>query len=792
MNSVNENNSPATPLTWREFALHSVLMILLLAAAFPNVFLKGQLISSADILFAVSPWKAVAPASFESPRNVLKLDPLAAFRPDYLLTKRELALHQWPMWNPLEHAGVPLLANAQSAVFYPPNLLRAVFDIDTAMSIWVLLKLWLCGATAYLCARTIGLSIGASRLLSAAWMVGSYNLLWASWPLPDVSAWAPVLVLGVELLLAGKHRRGFFALAFGGTLALLAGHPESAFTMSLGVGVYFAVRLMWERRRGAALWRPITLTGAAWGLALAVCMVQILPFVEYILHSYTQVERATGTKEMNEMQISALVAFWVARFFGTVAEGNFWDPGKVNSNLASAQYLGTTIWVGISLAVAALFRKRLDPRNRARVAGLTIAALLGILLAYQFPLVALLNRLPVFNSTQPIYQICFAYFALPLVAAIGFDRWFSKPRSLRELGPVALMLVLASSLVGYMLWWNYAVLSMGRHLDYVLRQVETAAVFAALACVIMVLTCLWYRPRVMWALLTLLLVGDYLYACRGLNPTLPRDWICPETQLTQFFKTQPQPCRVGVAEAFIISGGMGNYGIEEWLGYDGIYPERILRFQNELGYNLWDVMEPVCSIRFYATDPKHEPVFPLNELVAEGALEKVATCDALDVYANHRAMPRAFLVGALQIITNLDDLFDRMLDPDYRPAETAITEVPLAGPLPATPSNNVGEAHVIDYTPNRVQVSVKAQAPAVLVLADAYYPGWKASLDGAPLDLFPVYYAFRGAIIPAGDHTVTYEYDPLSLRIGLWISALALAGSSAYCIRLLARRKPSQ
>jgi len=785
-------HNPASPsLAWKEFAVHALVMTALLVVAFPGVFVRGQLISSADILFAVPPWNAVAPEGFDRPKNVLKLDPLMAFRPDYRLVEQELAAGQWPLWNPLEYTGVPLLANTQSAALNPLYLLRAWFDVDTAMTVFVLLKLWLCGATAYLCARLIGLGIGASRFLSAMWMVGSYNLIWASWPLPDVSAWLPVVLLGVELLLSGKRQRGFFALALGATLILFAGHPETAFTMSLGVGLYLGFRLLWERRSRSQLWQPVAIAGAAWYLALAVYMIQLLPFGEYILHSYTHFARAAGQGELNAMEPGALIGFWIPRFYGTVAEGTFWDVSKVNSNLVSGQYLGLAVWAGLSLGFAGSIGKRMTPVWRARLIGLGAVSTAGILLAYEFPAVAFVNRLPVFDSIHPIYQSCFAYFALPLASAIGLEQWFSRPRRLTELWPVFGLLAMVSLYVGAVLWWQYDYLALSGNLEYIFRQVRAAAIVAAVAVALLSLSCVWRRPQILWALITIFLVADHLFACRGLNSLMARNAIFPQTELTRFLEAQPEPCRVGVAEAYIVSGGMSNYGIEEWLGYDGLYPERILRYQKTLGYSTWKVMEPINAIRFYVHDPTQDPVFPLNELLREGSLKHVATCDGLEVYENLGAKPRCFLVGALETIPDVNELFERMLDPTYRPDRTAITEIAVPGPIPSIPSSDVGVARILEYSPSRVRVAVEARQPAVLVLADAFYPGWHAALDGVPLDLFPVYYAFRGAVVPAGEHTVTYTYEPLTLRIGFWISFAALVASAAVSIFVLVRRGPS-
>jgi uncharacterized membrane protein YfhO len=88
-------------------------------------------------------------------------------------------------------------------------------------------------------------------------------------------------------------------------------------------------------------------------------------------------------------------------------------------------------------------------------------------------------------------------------------------------------------------------------------------------------------------------------------------------------------------------------------------------------------------------------------------------------------------------------------------------------------------------------VEVDARAPCILVLSDAYYPGWKAKIDGETTEIFPAYYAFRGVLVPAGKHTVEYIYFPLSLKIGLLISAAALFAGAYSALRIIQKRKRS-
>jgi uncharacterized membrane protein YfhO len=60
-----------------------------------------------------------------------------------------------------------------------------------------------------------------------------------------------------------------------------------------------------------------------------------------------------------------------------------------------------------------------------------------------------------------------------------------------------------------------------------------------------------------------------------------------------------------------------------------------------------------------------------------------------------------------------------------------------------------------------------------LVLADTWYPGWQAAVDGERVPLYRADYLFRAVEVPPGEHQVSFTYRPLSVRLGVLISILA-------------------
>ena len=772
--------------------LQGLILLLLLAFVFPGVFLRGEAISPSDMLGAIPPWRGYVDHDGDGLNHKLMSDVITAFHPYYALVRGALDRGEWPLWNHLEYSGMPLLANCQSTVFYPPRLFHAFVDVRVATTFFIILKLWLCGMMAYACARGMRLSRDASRFFSVGWMLASYNLIWANWSLPDVSAWVPLLFLGIELLLDGRYRRGFFAMLAGGAPIFLAGHPETALTMCVGLGFYFALRLALDGRRGRRLWGPVGVAAGAAALSLLVCMPVILPFIEYLVNSHTFFARAE--KVQYPLNAGAVVSFWLPRFFGASVDKNFW--GEINSNLVSMFYPGIGVWAGISLLMAKRQRRPdATPRGRFawingmdhRVAALFAVTVAMVLLAFDAPGLRSFNRLPVLSSTLICYHASFALFGLPLLGAIGLDRFFGQRRRLRELGWLLAAVCVVGALIAYEYRFSELLIRTMKIEPYIQQQILVSGLLAFGAFVILAGFCL-YPNRALWgSALMVLLAGDLICANRGLNPTMPVNEVFPETKLTQYLRSLGDH-RIGFPEGNIPSGLMAPYGLEDWQAYDGLYPQRMWRFTNDMGKNLWGKFEPLRSIAYYLNDPAYPPVIPREKMAG---LETMAQMDGLQVLKNNDALPRAYLAPRLEAAPGVPELIAKLADPAFEPRETVVTEAPPSHSVPASdiPAAELGTARVVFRGGTRVVVEADAAADCVLVLSDAYYPGWTATIDGAPAEIFPAYYVFRGIILPTGQHEVVYTYMPWTFKAGMAVSVATLAGMFVAALNLLLRRR---
>ena len=93
----------------------------------------------------------------------------------------------------------------------------------------------------------------------------------------------------------------------------------------------------------------------------------------------------------------------------------------------------------------------------------------------------------------------------------------------------------------------------------------------------------------------------------------------------------------------------------------------------------------------------------------------------------------------------------------------------------------------VSYAPERVVIRARSDRPGLLVLKDAYYPGWRATVNGEPVEVYPTNALFRGVYVPAGESEVIFRYSPHTWRTGLWIS---LAGAALWLLLALGCLRP--
>jgi len=188
----------------------------------------------------------------------------------------------FPLWDPHIFLGVPLFANVQAAVLYPPNIMYLFWPVPQAIAASLILHVWwACWGMAILCRRTFavpwiaaivgGAMFGLGGFLSA--QAGHVNQV-------DTAAWLPWLLLCLDL--AWQQRRAGYAVLGALIVAVqfLAGHTQESYFILCVVLVWGVWRLLQQVRSWRSL-RAIVATGAVTLVGgIAVAGVQLLPTLE--------------------------------------------------------------------------------------------------------------------------------------------------------------------------------------------------------------------------------------------------------------------------------------------------------------------------------------------------------------------------------------------------------------------------------------------------------------------------------------------------------------------------------
>jgi hypothetical protein len=162
-------------------------------------------------------------------------------------------------------------------------------------------------------------------------------------------------------------------------------------------------------------------------------------------------------------------------------------------------------------------------------------------------------------------------------------------------------------------------------------------------------------------------------------------------------------------------------------------------------------------------------------------LEKIGK---VAVFENTRMLPRAWLAAGELVATGEEQLSiirsgKTLSGAPWNPLEQALVETKTG-----LDYVKVGErledraAEVTLAQSSRIDVKTESAVPALLVLSENHYPGWRASVDGQRAEIIRVNYNQRGVAVPAGKHFVTFVYRPISVLVGLGVSLITLAALS--------------
>jgi hypothetical protein len=623
-----------------------------------------------------------------------------------------------------------------------------------------------------------------NRLAAAAGGIAfAYNgLTWHSlmWP-NDIAAlgWMPWVVLATDKAWreGGRH---LVAAALAGALQMLCGAPEVILITWFIAGTFWLAQFFSGGTPRAKLVLRAAGTGALVG---ALAAPQLLPFLDLLAHS----QRDSSFSDAQWAMPASGWANYLVPLFHCVAatRGVFMQHG---------QYWTGSYFAGVGVvALAALAVWRVRNGRVWLLAALTLFSLVMALGNHGLVYAALRKILPQLGFMRfPIKFVMLASFALPLLAAHGLawvrnldgNRWAGEWKRLRSLG---LVLV---GLIGVILCFAWAFPQTGDDVKWTLLNGLRSALFLAaiLGCLAALQRVAGTRRHVVFAgALLVLLWMDVFTHVPQLSPTvIPRvfeagavrqylvanKYLQSDSQLRfgesrvmeslaalrkLYFEGQEDPITdvLGRREQFYDDLNL----LDRIPKLDGFY-SLYLREMNTVVTELYVATNDVPHLKDFLGISHENQATNLMDWVARKSYAPLVTGGQRPVFLDDEAA--------------LDFLFDPAFD------GRKVVALP-AKAKPAVQATNRTDLKILSehVSAQRIELQVAASAPAMVVVAQAWYHPWRASVDGKATPLWRANYAFQALEVPAGAHRVELAYEDRLFQAGAAVSLATLLGCAA-------------
>ncbi len=760
-------------------------------AAAPAILLReaiflGRGLVPADGIFAFQPWKSAGAAP---PSNPLLSDQFGVFAPQREFLHARLLKGDFPLWNPHIACGVPNLASMQGALLFPIHLLLAPLDPFRAAGLAAFAKLFGAALATWWLARRLGTSRAGALLAGVVFSLCGFFVVWLGHPQVNVAMTLPLLLALADAGLRGPGLRPWIGLAVVVACAILGGHPPTLVHVFLLLGAFVAMRLAPGGRRaalrGAALFVAAVLAGAL------LAAPQLLPFLEYWHESSAGLSSAALSRALVHLPPAASVFFLLPLLDGSPSAG-FEGLGTAFGIGTIANFNERTGYVGIVpvvLALAALVRRR-DVETRFFGAALAVSLLI-VFGVPPFP--ALLSRLPVLRTVNPVRLLMVVGLATALLAGRGLDTLADRVAG-RSTRTVAWLLALgslaAAGLVALLLAADPAAAAAVPPMRaFLARQLGVLACGLAVSA--------WaisggagLRPPAVAALCVIASALDLLGFADGYNPAITRERYYPRTAGIELLARQPGPFRVLGAGTVLLPDTAEIYGLDDARGIDFM---TVRRYEELITGHAGD-------FSFYGSAPEIPRALPLlNARYLLSAAPIGLPTDRFEqlhggdmtIYRDRAAVDRALVVLDHEVVSG-SALLARVRSGDFDPRRTVLLEGE-PGPAPAADlpsSSGDPAARILRYEPDRVVVEATAPRPGFLLLLDTDFPGWEATVDGRPERIWRADWVFRAVQVPAGRSLVRFVYRPRSWRLGLALAGVSLT-FLAVAWRVDARRQPA-
>lgn len=766
-----------------------LILVVVLVFFFP-VF-KGQIPFPGDLLANQTPYSAepllgFAPNTY--PNKAQGPDVINEIYPWRYFSINTLKNGDIPFWNPHNFSGNPQLANFQTAVFYPLNILYFALPFNLSWTLIIMLQPLLAGFFMYLFLRkAIGLKDFASVIGAIAFGFSSYMSVWIEYGnIGSTIMWLPLVLLFTKYYFGKANVFNFLGICLSIVFAILAGYIQGVFYIYVLSFLYYSY-LVFGEKGNLKKHKKNFLFLVSLALPILITAFQILPTLQIFAQS-TRGAYSLDRIQKNLSPLFNLITVAIPDYFGNPATRNYWIDGTY---IERVMYPGTLI---LFFAILTIVSKI----NLIEKKFFAVVAFASLILATNFPLVKYLYLIPipVISTTIATRELSIFIFSTVVLGAMGIEYFLEK----KEINKKFILIYAGVFVLIWILTLvaSKTVPSLSIDLKISMRNLILPTILLVLTVFSLFLK--KYNLKFFKTLILLLLILDLFYFFYKITPFSPTQLIYPQTSIINYLQKTAGINRFwGYGSAYVPPNFQS---VDSTYSPEGNDPLHLARYGELLassntgkipvvlprpdanvagGYGSQDLKTNYYRKRildllgvkyilnkvdlvsaWYNSD---ENTFPANDYAL------VKKIYPWQVYENKNAVPRIFLTGKYILAKNKSQSLSFIYNSGIDLKNTLILEESPKLPIS---SNAKGTVKLITYKPNSVIIKTESSENTLLFISDNYFSQWNAKIDITPTKVLIADYSFRAVEVPKGEHTVEFFYNPKSFTFGLGIGVFGL------------------
>ncbi len=671
--------------------------------------------------------------------------------PVKLLMSNALHAGHVPLWTPMIGTGFPIFAESQMGFFNAFLLfLYSIFPLVIAFNLEFIIIFFTAFSGMYFFLRHLKTSYTAAFL-------GGFSFTFSGFFIAHIShqnmllscAYIPWIFLVTELFFSTKKIRYFLLGVLIISQQILGGHIQMTFTTLVFVGLYILVcGYIQKITRKQYIYRNICLAAMVL-LAAVISAVQLLPTSELINHSVRKSGLLPAENIQYSFPIKHFLTFLDPFLLGSPKNGTY--PHYIKND--GSIFWENTGYIGLIPLGLALFSLLAIRKKKKTLSFFILLVSSAFIMTGKYSPFYFIHTLPLFNGFRvPSRYIIIFIFALCTLAAFGLDEFIAilNKRSSKKGAFIGILLVILSIVNIFYIWGDY----------HLIAKAST-----------------WFSDSE---------TGTYIKKAntdgRILSLKNPTHFVDYFLRYGWDKKSSYSYFRNGLLSNYNIIEGIPDYGayvgkvdLNRYIAYrDAMLAEILLSEESDIHISTTSAkLLGLANVRYFIS---------MSKVDTDSFTKKFQTTKNPDglpphmVYENKYFVLRARMLYDFVVKKTVESIQQTVISNNFDGTKTVILEQDPKQNFhkacidsPDACSSNVSITHETD---TKITIQTNNKQSGLLILADTYYPGWRATIDNNSTPIYAANLNQRAIVVPAGKHAVLFEYVPESFYRGLLISII--------------------